>query len=93
MPNPNRLKIMRISRELLVAIFQLDGTRRLKFDGMPADAAITGVSDHVGFFTNQIAFKVASDSFPEVVPGQQISELTLAVEEIEDTAKRGREFI
>src|SRR5687768_5918508 len=83
----SRVKILNVSPEFLVALLQIDGTRLVEFEGMPADAKIVNVSDQYRFGLGWISFKVESETFPEIHDGQAIPEMdglrctTFAVDE------------
>ena len=90
-----RVKLLRITPELLVSLLRVNGERRFKIEGMPADAVILACADGwtlVGH-SLEIMFKVASYEFPEVPHGCKMPELILTATEIRDEPKRGREFI
>lgn len=59
--------------------------RHIKIEGMPADAKIVGVSDQLRFDRDQLAFKIESESFPEVPVDGSIPELELQCSEVYDT--------
>jgi hypothetical protein len=70
-----RVKILNVSPEYLVTLLQQDGTRRVRIEGMPADAKIVNVSDQYKFNCGWISFMVESDTFPEVKDGRAIPEM------------------
>jgi hypothetical protein len=92
-PQSRRLKILRFSPELLVGLLSMDGTRRVKAEGLPADAKIVAVNELAYFLCNQIAFKIESQEFDEVPDGHAIPDLMLTVSEVRDEPRRGLEFI
>jgi hypothetical protein len=75
MDGSNRLKILYVSSNLLLALFRQNDGRQLYFEGMPEDARLVGVSDQIRFDKDQIALKIWSATFPEVMDGNQLSEL------------------
>jgi hypothetical protein len=94
-----RLIILRVSTEALAALFSLDGSRKIRLEGMPADAKIVGVSGDAGFYSDIIAFKVESQEFPEIEPFAAIPYMELKVREEYDAPPespsllRFREFL
>lgn len=73
----NRLKILRISGDLLIQFFLLDGKRLLKAEGMPADAKIVAMSSGAGFEKNELWLRIHSETFPEVMEGHTHSEIVV----------------
>lgn len=87
-----RLKILKIPNDLLVGLLSLDGSKRIRIGGLPPDARIVAVSDKVYFDQDCMAFKVESDSFPEIESTDTvIPPLTLTVTEIRSGG--GPEFL
>ncbi len=78
-PTPRRLKLLRISPEILICVFDTD-RESFRITGMPRDAKILSVSDQLGLASNEIVFMVESKEFPEVLAGGIIPELILTVE-------------
>jgi len=78
---PRRLKILRVSAEALADLLRLDGSKRIRISGLPADARIVRVSDLIFFERGFFAFQVESAEFPEVVTGEMLPWLNLNVEE------------
>lgn len=74
-----RLKILIVTPESLADLLRLDETRRIRIDGMPADARIVKVSDEID--RNRFAFLVESTTFPEIEEGQPIPRMELTVRE------------
>lgn len=81
MGKSRRLKVLYIADEALVALLSLDGTRRVRVEGMPADAKIVGYSSHLFFHRDALALKVQSETFPEVAPYDALPTLELKVTE------------
>lgn len=90
----NRLKIFRVSKELLIALFQQREGYQVIFAGMPEDAKLIGISDHAYFDYDQVALKIWSASFPEIMKGDRLLEFSLDVSEKYDVIeRRGPEFL
>jgi hypothetical protein len=79
-----RLRILRLSSPLLVALLSLDGSKRIKITGMPADAKIVGMSQDQFFLTDQYALKIESETFEKVPHGVGIPEMVLECSEIRE---------
>lgn len=82
----NRLKIIRISKELLINLLVnpiLDGDtiRALLVQGVPQDAKVVDLSLEASYATNQVMVKVWSSEFPVVEEACTIPELEFTVEE------------
>lgn len=77
-----RIKILHVTNDILVAFFQLDGTKRLKVTGMPADARIVGVDQHRYWDEDRTSFTVRSAEFPEVPENEAIPDLNVELCEV-----------
>ncbi len=87
---PKRVKLLRISYELLLDLMVQNGPGKLFLDlALPHDAKIVAVSGDVYFSTSEVAFKIESEMFPEVPEGYatpcieytpQQADLTLSVQ-------------
>ena len=75
----NRVKLLRVSRELLTHLFSLDGRNLVRIEGMPEDAKIVGISCDAGFKYDEVWFQVTSEEFPELKTGNSFPELRLNV--------------
>src|SRR6185369_8666910 len=73
---------LRIDRELLAGLFRQNADKQILFDGMPDDARIVGVSEHLSFDQDLIALKVESATFPEVMPDFAVPALEVSVTEV-----------
>lgn len=78
-----RLKILRVSRDILIGFFRQSGSVAIRCKGMPSDAMIVGVSDHIAFDTNQIALKIHSKTFPVTPDGKCLPDLNIELTSIE----------
>ena len=83
----NRWKRLRVTSELLLALFSMDGSKRVQITGLPEDAEIVGVNHSPDF--NEIGFNIASETFPEFVP--PIQDIRMEMKEVKDI--RGPEFL
>jgi hypothetical protein len=74
-----RLKILRVTRMLLTAIFQQNRSRQFVIvNGLPHDAELVGISEHADFSTGGVALKFRSDEWEEVPEGHAIPEVRIA---------------
>lgn len=90
----SRVKYLCVSHECLLSLLrQGDDGKFVRIKGMPADAMIVGFSDEYTFRTNHIAVKVWSESFPVVVDGATMQELTLECSLYEEKQKTTYESI
>ncbi len=87
---PQRIKILRVSYDLLAGLFRQDATKQLVFEGMPADARVTAVADL--FSEGAIALRVESDTFDEIGEGNPIPMLEVTVREVQSEPVKFREF-
>ncbi len=78
----SRLKILCVSSDTLASLLSLDGTKRIKIEGLPADAHFVGVTQRVDM--DLFAFRVESAAFSEVSDAHPIPELCLTCREIQD---------
>lgn len=84
-----RVRLIEITFALLEELLKLDGSKRIVFEGMPADGRIVGVLANA----NGIAvLKVTSETFSEVPDGQLIPTITMSATLV-PSAPRGREFL
>lgn len=72
-----RLKILRVSADVLLAFFQMDGTRLIRAAGMPDDAKIIGTNASAHFVSNQLLLMIHSETFPEVPESHPCPELDI----------------
>ena len=77
-----RIKIMSIDRECFAGLFRQQD-RQLIFEGLPDDAMVVGISEHVFFDRDLIAIKFESATFPEVEEGHAAPELQITVREVD----------
>lgn len=77
----SRRKIFVAHADLLPQLVTPDG-ERLRIKGWPADARMIGVTPHVSFSENLMAFKVESQEFPDVRPGDNYPVCRLSAEDI-----------
>lgn len=65
-PAKRNIKILRVGADMLLQIFrEMDGTRLVRCDGIPADAKVVGIiTDRIW---NTIELAVESAEFPEVL--------------------------
>lgn len=73
-------KVLRVNANLLVAWFRLDGSRRMRFTGMPEDARIT--DSWYDEARDEACFLIISQTFPHVEVGQNCQEINLQCEEV-----------
>ncbi len=89
-PTSRRAKVLHLDPGLFADLLRLDGSKRIRLDGLPADARLIAVSDKC--LANVFSFVIESTEFPEVRQGDVFPELTLTVSEI-SSPLMGREFI
>lgn len=71
---PRRVKVMRVSADLLFAMFRdMHGKTIVTITGLPDDAECIGMS--LGFGLNVVYLYVTSSTFPEVREGERMSEI------------------
>lgn len=75
-----RVKNILVTWEALLSLLSLDGSRRLRFTGLPIDAKIIGVANSAEVH-DTVTIKVESESFDEIAAGMPIPQLWLQVEE------------
>lgn len=83
-----RVKTLHVASSALIALFQQDGSKQLRFEGMPEDASVVGVGWDVG--EEKLYLKIKSGEF-DVCDGDP-PELELKVTEIEPHKVKFREF-
>ena len=74
--NLRKYKFLEVSWVILPHLFQWDGTKLVKFTGMPADAEIS----HAFVQECALYLKVHSESFPEVQGGQIAEKFSVTIE-------------
>lgn len=77
--SPNRVKLLRVSLDILASLLSLDGKNLVKVAGLPKDAKIVAGSFDSHFQYNEVAFRVTSAEFPEVQVGCCLEEFKLDV--------------
>ena len=79
-----RVKILRVSRELLADIFKQNLKRQVVIvEGLPEDARLVGISDQDRFTFDVVSLKFESDEWPEVPEGRPIDEIKLMARTID----------
>ena len=74
--NLRKYKFLEVSWVILPHLFQWDGTKLVKFSGMPADAEISDATAEERY----LVLKVHSESFPEVEYGYVGEKFSVTVE-------------
>src|SRR5947209_1821231 len=75
------VKLLYVNTQLMVGLFQMDGSRCVLIDGMPADARITGAAFDPVY--DRVIFEVYSAEFPPLNRGERPPELLLTCRELE----------
>lgn len=79
-----RVKIVRVSRELLADVFKQSARRQvIVVQGLPEDAKMVGISEECYCQYDQIALKFESEQWPEVPPGHNLEEIDLQVSAVD----------
>lgn len=78
-----RVKILRVSRQLLASMFmQWPNRQVVVMDGLPDDAQLVGISEDAYFQEDAVLLKFESAEWPEVPEGHHVEEFRLEVSTI-----------
>lgn len=91
-----RIKVLRVHRCHMPGLFRQGmDDQWFRCEGMPADAVIIGVSEHVFFLRDEYCFRVWSSEFPIVPAGDCCKEMEVVFYRSSPpvATQPGREFI
>lgn len=92
-----KVRCVVLSMACLTELFKNGNNGRwVRIEGMPDDAVIIDMSEHVRFATQQIVLRVWSDTFTPVEEGSEYIELWCRIKEFKEVPPAkpmGREFI
>ena len=76
-PKENRIAVIEVTAEALLGLFQLDGKRVLRMEGVPADARVEGM--WVDNATRTLHICIESEECPLVTEGAAIPSIYVTV--------------